>query len=127
MLIGHRVPGPPPAWRSKTARPVAGVGSFVALGSAGRLRPAPTGDPPMIRLTAILSLALAASAQADVTIIAQANGSTSPGVVPATQSLTNGDFIILANPQANVTGDGWDETTIWNFNLAADPNYAAFI
>jgi hypothetical protein len=81
----------------------------------------------MIRFAAILSLALAASSQAGITVHAEASGSTSPGTVPSTQSLINGDFTILPNPLANVTGDGWDETTIWNFNLAADPNYASFI
>lgn len=76
---------------------------------------------------AVLALGLAAgAAHADVAVFAQANGSTNPPLVPATQQEQNGDFTILANPSSNFTGDGWDETTIWNFDLAADPAYAAF-
>jgi hypothetical protein len=53
-----------------------------------------------------------------------------PATVPNTQSLQNGGYLIGANPAAgpgHVTGDGVDETTLWSFNFAADPQYAAFL
>lgn len=74
---------------------------------------------------AVVVLLAAATAQAQ-TVSAIARGDIDPGRVRPTMNLLNGDFLILANPAAPVTGDGVDETTIWTFDLTRDRDYELF-
>lgn len=73
-------------------------------------------------------VAAALPAQAVVISATAAAATATPGTVPGTQDLLNGDFLILANPSpGTVTGDGVDEGTRWRFDFTGDPNYAAFM
>lgn len=76
---------------------------------------------------AVAGAALASAAMAqEVTITAVAVGSPNPPPV-FDQDILNGDFLILKNPEQQVTtGDGVDETTTWTIDFTGDPNFAAF-
>jgi hypothetical protein len=45
-------------------------------------------------------------------------------LVPSSQDLQNGDFLIHQNTGASMSGDGWDETTTWHFDFTSDPHYS---
>jgi hypothetical protein len=86
-------------------------------------------------LALVLGCGLAASASA-VTITADAGSAYTPeqllqlATPGQTTDLQNSDFLIQHNPgvpASGITGDGWDEHTLWSFNLTGDPGYASFV
>ncbi len=62
----------------------------------------------------------------NLTITATASGSLTPPTAPPTDTVTNGDFLIGANPLAPLTGDGVDEETTWTFDFTGDPSFPFF-
>jgi len=62
----------------------------------------------------------------NLTITATASGNPTPTPAPSTATLTNGDFLIGANPLAPLTGDGIDEETTWTFDFTGDPSFPFF-
>jgi hypothetical protein len=84
-----------------------------------------------ISTTAVVLTSLAALPSHAVNLVADATAASGqPTTVDVASNLQNGDFLILANPDAgagHVTGDGVDETTRWAFDFSANPQYAAFV
>lgn len=75
---------------------------------------------------AAMSSCAAALSHADITVSSQVVGQSLPNQVPGKEPLINGGFLINPNPLAPATGDGIDETTIWDFNVATSPDWDAF-
>jgi hypothetical protein len=72
---------------------------------------------------------LQANPYGPISISAEVSGSATPEQVPnATtgDSITNGDFTILAGRDNSTIGDGIDEITTWDFDFSADPQFSNF-
>ncbi|MBF2025303.1 MAG: S8 family serine peptidase [Oscillatoriales cyanobacterium C42_A2020_001] len=60
---------------------------------------------------------------AEPTIVAIAQGNSTPPTARYPNTVTNGDFLLGGNAIATLVGDGLDEFTTWTFDLTHDPDF----